>query len=208
VRRTPREGHPALARTGYGAAQPIMAAAHRIALLCGTAVIAAVAAQGALASDRTVSIVDFGYQPASVTIDQGDTVTWKNDGKTQHTVTSDDGKTMDSGPLDPGNEFATRFLKGGTYSYHCSIHPQMQGTVVVLAAKVPTATGPKPPSGNLPPGFKPGVGPAATTTTASSSGSGGGGTSAAVWLFAALGIVAVIGGVLAFLFARGGGPGE
>jgi plastocyanin len=110
----------------------------------------------AAAAEPRVTIVDFAFQPTTITITAGQTVTWQNIGSAQHTVTADDGSFY-SGPLDPGNQFANRFDKPGTYTYHCSIHTQMKGTVIVKAA-APTATPkgsptPTPPSGSFPPGF-------------------------------------------------------
>lgn len=115
--------------------------------------------RSASAADQAVTIVDFAFQPATVTITAGEIVTWTNRGTVDHTVTSDDGTTMVSGPLTPGSSFANLFGVPGTYRYHCAIHSQMHGAVVVEPAP-PTATpnGPptsSPPPGTLPPGFSP-----------------------------------------------------
>jgi plastocyanin len=75
-----------------------------------------------------VRIVDFAFRPASITISRGDVVKWKNRGDTTHTTTS---SSWDSGRLSPGDAFRHRFRRAGTFSYHCSIHPQMTGTIVV-----------------------------------------------------------------------------
>jgi plastocyanin len=84
------------------------------------------AAQGA----ASVSIVDFAFDPGSVTVDVGGTVTWTNQGPSAHTATADDG-SFDSGTLDAGGTFSFTFNTAGTFSYHCAIHPNMVGTVVV-----------------------------------------------------------------------------
>lgn len=84
------------------------------------------------AVSSTVVIKDYDFTPTSVTIDEGDTVTWRNDGPTTHTATSDDG-TFDTGPLAKGSTGQYRFEKAGTYAYHCTPHPQMKATVVVKA---------------------------------------------------------------------------
>jgi plastocyanin len=60
----------------------------------------------------------------------GTTVTWTNDDGVNHTVTSDQG-AFDSGPLATGQTFSQTFNQAGTFTYHCTIHPSMQGTVVV-----------------------------------------------------------------------------
>jgi len=77
-----------------------------------------------------VSIVDFAFQPASVEIATGGTVTWTNTGQAPHTVTADDG-SFDSGTLSPGATFSQTFATAGTFTYHCNIHPQMTATIIV-----------------------------------------------------------------------------
>jgi plastocyanin len=77
-----------------------------------------------------VSIVDFAFQPASVELATGGTVTWTNTGQAPHTVTADDG-SFDSGTLSPGATFSQTFATAGTFTYHCNIHPQMTATVIV-----------------------------------------------------------------------------
>jgi len=80
--------------------------------------------------NAAVSIVDFAFQPASVEIATGGTVTWTNTGQAPHTVTADDG-SFDSGTLSPGATFSQTFATAGTFTYHCNIHPQMTATVIV-----------------------------------------------------------------------------
>lgn len=88
-------------------------------------------AGGAAAQESAaVSIVDFAFQPASVEIATGGTVTWTNTGQAPHTVTADDG-SFDSGTLSPGATFSQTFATAGTFTYHCNIHPQMTATVIV-----------------------------------------------------------------------------
>ena len=127
-------------------------------LLTAFLVVAPADAPVAAASPPTVQIVDFAFQPSTITVTAGETVTWANAGATTHTVTADDG-SFDSGSLDPGNRFANLFDKPGTYTYHCSIHSSMHGTVIVKAAPAtPVSTGPatpSPPPGTLPPDFSP-----------------------------------------------------
>jgi uncharacterized repeat protein (TIGR01451 family) len=78
----------------------------------------------------SVSIIDFAFQPSSITIGAGTTVVWTNTGSATHTVTSDSG-IFDSGDISPGGTFQFTFENAGTYSYHCSIHTFMTGTVTV-----------------------------------------------------------------------------
>lgn len=87
--------------------------------------------RGAVAQDgAAVSIVDFAFEPASVEVPAGSTVTWTNTGAAPHTVTADDG-SFDSGQLAPGATFSQTFDSRGDFIYHCTIHPQMTGTISV-----------------------------------------------------------------------------
>jgi LPXTG-motif cell wall-anchored protein len=85
------------------------------------------------AADTSVTISDFQFAPASVTIDVGDTVTWNNEGPTAHSATADDGE-FDTGIFDAGQSRSHTFDQAGTYSYFCTPHPNMEGTVTVRAA--------------------------------------------------------------------------
>lgn len=102
------------------------------------AVGAALVLQPAHAASGGVSIVDFTFSPASITVNTGDTVTWMNTGSATHTATSDAG-AFDSGLLKPGAGFSFTFSQPGTFTYHCNVHPNMHGTVVVQAAAVVAA---------------------------------------------------------------------
>ena len=89
-----------------------------------------VVAVGGPASAASVTIVDFAFQPATVTISAGDSVTWTNNGPSQHTTT---GGTWDSGVMNVGSSFTHTFNSTGTFPYACSIHPFMTGTVIIQA---------------------------------------------------------------------------
>jgi plastocyanin len=77
-----------------------------------------------------VNIVNLAFDPATIAVKAGDTVTWVNGDSTAHTVVADDG-SFDSGEIAPGASFPFTFAAAGTVPYHCGIHPQMKGTVVV-----------------------------------------------------------------------------
>ena len=77
-----------------------------------------------------VAIKDFSFDPGASAVKVGDKVTWTNQGAVAHTVTFDEGG-IDSGSLQAGGTFAQTFATAGTFAYHCSIHSQMTGTVVV-----------------------------------------------------------------------------
>src|SRR5215213_6033552 len=80
--------------------------------------------------EMTVSIQDFFFDPGQLTVAPGTTVTWVNKGPSPHTTTADDG-SWDSGTLQQGEDFSFTFDQPGTYTYHCSIHPDMTATVKV-----------------------------------------------------------------------------
>src|SRR5215207_6548556 len=90
-----------------------------------------------------VQVVDFAFEPATVTVPAGATVTWTNTGSRPHTVTADDG-SFDSGRLDPGEQFSQTFDQPGTFTYHCGFHPEMQGEIVVTEQAAESATTPEP----------------------------------------------------------------
>jgi len=68
--------------------------------------------------------------PNPAAVAQGTVVTWSNTDSTNHDIVSDTG-VWDSGRLATGESFRFTFATRGTYTYHCSIHPGMTGTIVV-----------------------------------------------------------------------------
>jgi len=82
----------------------------------------------------SVTIADFQFTPAQITIDQGDTVTWTNNGPTPHSATAPGG-SFDTGIFPAGESRSHTFNEAGTYSYICTPHPNMHGTVVVSASQ-------------------------------------------------------------------------
>jgi plastocyanin len=79
-----------------------------------------------------VSIANFAFAPAEITIAPGESVTWTNDDGAPHGLEYNDGEAG-TDLLLPGASFSRRFDKPGTYDYNCSIHPYMTGRVVVRA---------------------------------------------------------------------------
>jgi LPXTG-motif cell wall-anchored protein len=96
----------------------------------------------AWAAAQNVAVKDNMFDPKTITVNAGDTVTWKIDGQNEHTVTADDG-SFDSGDLKAGEKttFTFTFPKAGTFAYHCKYHGAagMVGTVEVKAAGAPAA---------------------------------------------------------------------
>lgn len=83
------------------------------------------------AASGSVTISDFQFAPASITVEVGDTVTWTNAGPTAHSATGD---SFDTGIFSEGQSRSETFNEAGTFSYICTPHPQMKGTVTVQAA--------------------------------------------------------------------------
>jgi len=82
------------------------------------------------AATVAVNIQDFLFQPKNVTINLGDSVKWTNKGGAPHTTTSDTA-LWNSGVLATNASFTRIFDKEGKFTYHCSIHAGMTGTVTV-----------------------------------------------------------------------------
>jgi plastocyanin len=77
-----------------------------------------------------VEIKNFAFDPPSIEVAAGTTVTWTNDDQAPHTATQN-GTGFQSNKIDPGASFSFTFDTPGTYEYHCEYHPNMHGTVVV-----------------------------------------------------------------------------
>jgi plastocyanin len=90
------------------------------------------APQVATAQPGTVTIDNFAFAPATLTVAPGTKIVWDNKDAEPHTVMSaDGGMTFKSPALDTDDKFSFTFDKPGTYKYFCSIHPHMVGTIVV-----------------------------------------------------------------------------
>lgn len=77
-----------------------------------------------------VTIQNFAFSPQSLTVAVGTEVTWTNQDSTAHTVTFDTGGGA-SDNLAQSATYKQTFSSAGSLTYHCSIHPNMTGTVVV-----------------------------------------------------------------------------
>ena len=77
-----------------------------------------------------IVVKDFMFQPNSLQVKAGSTVTWLNKDEEPHTLISDTG-LFHSGAMDTNESFSFKFDKPGTYHYTCSIHPRMVGTIIV-----------------------------------------------------------------------------
>ncbi|OMC54221.1 hypothetical protein A5747_17125 [Mycobacterium sp. IS-836] len=84
----------------------------------------------AAAAGDEVSIDNFAFAPATLTVKVGSTVTWTNRDEEPHTVAASDGSFHSPG-MGTGATFSHTFPTAGKFDYVCSIHPMMHGTVVV-----------------------------------------------------------------------------
>jgi plastocyanin len=91
-------------------------------------------------SANTVTIQNFAFNPATLNVQVGTTVTWINKDSTTYHVVSDTG-AFDSGNLASGQSYSFTFNQAGSFPYHCSIHPSMTGTIVV-SSNTPSTSNP------------------------------------------------------------------
>jgi len=80
------------------------------------------------ATTNSIDILDFAFNPDTVTVTKGTTVTWTNKDSAQHTVT---GTAFTSETLSQGQSYSFTFNEAGTFEYHCKFHPNMLGKVIV-----------------------------------------------------------------------------
>lgn len=78
-----------------------------------------------------INIARMQFMPAAIRIKAGDEVTWINIEAMPHTITSRNSGLLASERLGRGSIFTHTFKQPGTYTYYCSLHPSMTGTVVV-----------------------------------------------------------------------------
>jgi plastocyanin len=99
---------------------------HAVAAVALVLVLAAPAS----AATTAVQIKSTGFTPASVTINQNDSVKWTNTDTKNHQIVANNG-SFASGVLAPGKSYSHAFGSGGTYRYHDGLHPTLKGTVTV-----------------------------------------------------------------------------
>lgn len=74
----------------------------------------------------TIDMVDLKFEPAALTVERGQTVTFVNRGKVTHNAK---GKDFFSRVVEPGGSYRHTFDRAGTFAYVCTFHPGMDGTV-------------------------------------------------------------------------------
>jgi YVTN family beta-propeller protein len=84
----------------------------------------------AASAGASVSIANFSFAPAALTVAVGETVRWTNDDAAPHALAFHDG-VGGADLLLPGQSASRRFAGAGSYDYVCSVHPYMRGTVTV-----------------------------------------------------------------------------
>jgi plastocyanin len=87
-------------------------------------------AVAAMPTETHITIDNFSFKAATVTIPAGTTVVWENGDDIAHNVVALDG-TFRSQALDTEDKFSFTFATAGTYEYFCSLHPRMKGEIVV-----------------------------------------------------------------------------
>jgi plastocyanin len=100
------------------------------ATLAAVVVLAGLAASQVLAADAQVKIANFTFDPPTLTVKAGTTVTWVNADDIPHVVSEKDGKFRSSA-LDTDEKFSQTFSTAGTVEYFCAIHPHMTGKIAV-----------------------------------------------------------------------------
>ncbi|MBK8176374.1 MAG: cupredoxin family copper-binding protein [Rhodospirillales bacterium] len=99
------------------------------ALVCGANLLVH-RSHAAAPEDALIVIRNFTFDPPTLTVAPGTTVTWVNEDDTPHTVTTAN-RSINSPGLDAQERFSMTFSSPGTIEYFCSLHPHMRGEVVV-----------------------------------------------------------------------------
>jgi plastocyanin len=89
-------------------------------------------ADGTSTKQNKIEIKDFAFNPQTLTVKSGENVTWINRDEEPHTVVSVQKQFKKSTALDTDQEFTITAGAPGTYTYFCSVHPKMTGTIVVV----------------------------------------------------------------------------
>src|SRR5438270_29381 len=84
------------------------------------------------AKETKIEIKDFAFNPQTLTVKAGEKVTWINRDEEPHTIVSVEKQFKKSSALDTDQEFTVTLGAPGTYTYFCSVHPKMTGTIVVV----------------------------------------------------------------------------
>ncbi|PYI75634.1 MAG: amicyanin [Verrucomicrobia bacterium] len=83
-------------------------------------------------NSNKIEIKDFAFNPPTLTVKSGEKITWINRDDEPHTVVSVEKQFKKSTALDTDQEFTITAGIPGTYTYYCSVHPKMTGTIVIV----------------------------------------------------------------------------
>lgn len=89
-------------------------------------------AAATVANSNKIEIKDFAFNPPTLTVKSGEKITWINRDDEPHTVVSVEKQFKKSTALDTDQEFTITAGIPGTYTYYCSVHPKMTGTIVIV----------------------------------------------------------------------------
>jgi amicyanin len=78
-----------------------------------------------------IGIDNFDFTPAVLTVKAGTTVTWINKDDVPHLIVNTQNRFRASSVLDTDQRYSVTLARPGTYDYFCSLHPKMQGKIVV-----------------------------------------------------------------------------
>ena len=110
-----------------------------MAFVMGAALACVIAPSVAQHNVVPVTIDNFVFEPARLTVKAGTTVTWLNRDDIPHTVAAKD-RLFKSKVMDTDESYSFTFSTPGEYTYFCSLHPHMTGTIVVEGATGSGAT--------------------------------------------------------------------
>ncbi len=120
----------------------------------GTTAPAGGGSTGAASGGNTITLQNIAFNPSSLTVKVGDTVTFKNADQAPHHIVVG---TTDLGEQQPGQDTTWKAPADGVYMLKCLIHPSMSGQITVGAGGstvgTPAAGGSMPGGGGSTPGY-------------------------------------------------------
>jgi plastocyanin len=82
-------------------------------------------------SENTIAIKNFAFNPPTMTVTAGSIVRWVNQDSAPHRIMFSDKREAGSDVLSPSQSYSKKFDLAGRFSYYCTIHPDMTGTIIV-----------------------------------------------------------------------------
>jgi len=110
--------------------RPIIAST-ALGAVVGSVLAASVLFARAEGTPNTVTIDNFSFTPAAVSVKPGTTVTWTNKDDIPHGIGATNNVFPKSKALDTDDSYSFTFTTPGTYQYFCYLHPKMVGSIVV-----------------------------------------------------------------------------